>query len=101
MVEQDGRWWRSEIFEVSQVVQVDVALRRDGDVLPLGNTVYAVPAGESFPDLAATTSDTLPFEGVGVGHGVEAVNEHITLGTRRWELAVTGGAAPVEVRSPC
>jgi hypothetical protein len=103
-VEQDGSWWRSETFElveVSQVVQVDVALWRDGGVLQLGNTVYAVPAGESFPDLAATTSGTLPFTGVRVGHGVEAVNEQITLGTGRWELAVAGGAAPVEVRWPC
>lgn len=102
--EHDGYWWRSEMFELaeaSQVVQVDVTLWRAGGVLQLGKTVYAMPAGEPFPDFAATTSSTLPFAGLQVGHGVEAVNEQITPAAGRWELALTGGAAPVEVRWPC
>jgi hypothetical protein len=51
--------------------------------------------------VAAKLGGTLPFEGLRVGHGVEAVNEQITLGAGTWELALTGGAAPVEVRWPC
>lgn len=103
-VERDGAWFRSAGFELvadEQTVQVDVSLLKDGGVIQLGKTVYAVPAGEAFPESDEPTSTTQPFPGVRVGHGVDAVNEQVDLGAGAWELIVRGGAAPAEVRWPC
>lgn len=104
--QQEGRWQRSatfELFEDSQTVQVDMALYRDdGGFLHGGKTVYVVAVGGSVPaDIQETPRTTEPFPGIVVGHGLDGVNEQVTLEAGQWQLIVRGRASAPEVRWPC
>jgi hypothetical protein len=102
--EPDFGWQRTGPFtlDAAQTVQVDVRLfDPDGGVIQLGSTVYAVPAGEPFPDFSETATTTTPFGGIRVGHGREAVNEQVRLDAGAWELMLRGVPGRTEVRWPC
>ena len=102
--EPDFGWQRSGPFtlDTAQTVQVDVRLfDPDGGVIQAGSTVYAVPAGEPFPDFGETSTTTTPFRGIRVGLGRKAVNEQVRLDAGAWELMLRGAPGRTEVRWPC
>jgi hypothetical protein len=104
--DSDRGWRRTGRFtlEESQIVQVDVDLWNSdgGGVLDFGvSTVYAVPAGEPFPEFGDSAATTSPFLGIRVGSGKDAVNEQLRLDPGVWELIMRDGASAAEVRWPC
>lgn len=99
--EPDTQWRRSETFEVdtdNQTVQIDVALGPDGGILQTGQTVYVIGAGDPLPQPDNTTA---PFGGQTVGHGINAVNEQITLSAGQWQLAIKGNVGTATIKTPC